>query len=127
FLKDWVSEKLAAVKDSNGTGFWVIAHGFHQPEATTPNPAENNKFYAYHVVPGTNGTNLVGTEVISSVGKAHQSSTTGTYQPSSGQMKISPDGQWIACAVHSGFVEVLSFNTATGQVTQPNPAKVFLP
>ncbi len=120
FLKDWVSEKLAAVKDSSGTGFWVVAHGFHQPDATNPNPPENKEFYAYHITSATTATNLFSANppppVISTAGTAHQ---TGSYQPSSGQMKISPDGKLIACAVNTGFVELLNFDSNTGAVTGP--------
>ena len=111
-LKTAVSEKLAAVKDATGSGFWVVAHGYDKP--TT---AANSEYYAYHIVPNT-GLNT--TPVVSGpVGSAHDSTIVTTKVPSSGQMKISPDGRLIACAVNMGFVEILNFNSSTGAVTGP--------
>lgn len=107
-LKTSVSEKLAAVKDSSGAGFWVVAHGFRQPDPTNLNPSENKEFYAYHVTSAG-----VSAPVLSTVGTAHQSST-GAFQASAGQMKISPDGKLIACAVNGVCVEILNFNSSTG-------------
>jgi hypothetical protein len=121
-LKTGVAEKLAAVKDATGTGFWVVAHGFRQTTVAQPNPPENKEFYAYHVTNTSNGTNLVGTEVMSAVGSAHQR-VSGDHTQSIGQMKISPNGKLITCAVLGGFVEILDFDTNTGLVT--GPAKTF--
>lgn len=132
FLKDWVSEKLAAVEDSAGNGVWAVAHGFHEPDPTNGNPSQNREFYAYHVTSSTTATNLPSTLVISSVGTAHQA-TPASYAASAGQMKISPDGHWIACAVNRGFVEVLNFDASAsgaqaGKVTQvTGTPKLFNP
>lgn len=118
FLKKWVSEKLAAVRDSSGTGFWVVAHGFKQPSDADPNPQENREFYAYHVTAAG-----VSPPVVSTIGSAHQNSGSplNPANPSTGQMKISSDGSLIACAVTTAFVEILHFNSAPngGQVTGP--------
>ena len=132
-LKDWVSEKLTAIKDSSGNGFWVVAHGFHEPDPTNLNPPENREFYAYHVTSATTATSLSlpVNVVTSSVGTAHQA--TGAYAASAGQMKISPDGRWIACAVNKLFVEVLNFDASpngaqAGKVTQvTGTPKLFYP
>lgn len=118
-LKKDVSEKLAAVRNSSGTGFWVVAHGFKQPGIGQPNPPENREFYAYPVT-----ATGVGAPIVSTAGTAHQN-TNGSEHPSSGQMKISPDGRLIACAVNTAFVEILDFNAGTGTgggtVTQGPP------
>ncbi len=111
-LKTGVSEKLASVKDSSVTGFWVGAHGFSQT-----NTSVNKDFYIYHVTSG--GVIAMPPQA---VGSAHQNSSN-TEHPSSGQMKISSDGKQIACAVNSAFVEILNFDTSTGAVT--GPAKTF--
>ncbi|MEK6406863.1 MAG: hypothetical protein AABN34_07865 [Acidobacteriota bacterium] len=107
-LKTAVSEKLTAVADSNGTDAWVGAHAFSQIT-----PAVNNQFYVYHVT--TSGVSLSGTY---GVGSAHQNGP-GTEHPSSGQMKFSPDGRLIACAVNTAFVEILNFDSTTGIVSGP--------
>lgn len=111
-LKVRVAEKLAAVRDAAGSGFWVVAHGYDKPTSQA-----NGEFYAYHIT----STGLNTTPVISSAGSPHDSAAVTTKVPSSGQMKISPDGQLIACAVNAGFVEILNFNSITGAVTQGPP------
>lgn len=110
-LQAGVSEKLTAVSDAAGTGFWVVAHGYNKPTS-----AGNSEYYAYHILP-ISGLNT--TAVVSPVGSPHDSTAVLTKIPSAGQMKISPDGTRIACAVNGGFVEILNFNTATGRVTGP--------
>lgn len=117
FLKSAVSEKLSATKDANGTGFWLVAHGFSQSTTSV-----NKEFYAYHVTGTTTATNLVGTQVTSTVGFAHQNGTN--ELPSAGQMKISPDGRLIASAVNTVGVEILNFDnsvTTTGGVVSGPP------
>lgn len=113
-LRAQVSEKLTAVADAAGTGFWVVAHGYNKPTSTV-----NSEYYAYHILPGS-GLNT--TPVVSGptgVGSPHDSTAVSTKVPSAGQMKISPDGTRIACAVAAGFVEVLNFSTTSGLVTGP--------
>lgn len=107
-LKTGISEKLAAVKDSAGTGFWLMAHGFSQT-----NTSVNKDFYVYHVTSG--GVIAMPPQA---VGSAHQNSANSQH-PSSGQMKFSPDGTLIACAVNTAFVEILNFNASTGAVAGP--------
>lgn len=111
-LKKQMAQKLAAVSDASGTGFWVIAHGF----AGTLNDAANKEFYAYHIT--ASGINT--TPVVSTAGFAHESATQAGF-PTIGQMKVSPDGKLIACAVNKapGFVELLDFSTSTGEITGP--------
>lgn len=119
-LKTDVSEKLAAVRHANGIDFWLMAHGFRQPNPSNPNPPVNREFYAFRVTAATTGTNLVGTEVLSTAGTAHQNSS-GTQTPSAGQMKFSPNGTLIACAINTVAVEILDFNSNNGSVAQGPP------
>ncbi|HKS26920.1 MAG TPA: hypothetical protein VJS44_03835 [Pyrinomonadaceae bacterium] len=109
-LKNMVSEKLTAVRDGAGTGFWVIVHGFVDSEQSS-NVVVRDQFYAYHV--DASGINTVPTT--STAGTMH----SGGLLPSQGQMKVSPDGKLIASAVRNSFVEILNFNNATGQVSGP--------
>src|SRR6185295_1367996 len=114
-LKTLVSEKLTAVSDSSGTGFWVIAHGFENK----PGSSANKEYYSYHIT--ASGINI--TPVISTVGSAHEGATATPLYASQGQMKVSPDGKLIASAVRSGFIDILNFSTLTGIVS--GPAKKF--
>ncbi len=88
-------EKVTAVKHANGTDYWVVSHQWN-----------NNSFNAYLVTSA--GLNPV--PVISPVGAVHTESV--------GYMKFSHDGQMLAVAANygGGFVEVLNFNNATGQL-----------
>lgn len=116
WLRTWVAEKLAAVADDTGTGFWVIAHQF-DPAAvpTLTDPVINDEFYAYHIQAiNPNGINT--SPVISPAGSPHTSPGS-PLQASGGQMKVSPDGRLIACAVRDRFAEVLGFNTNNGVVS----------
>jgi hypothetical protein len=103
-----VSEKLTAVADFAGTGFWAIAHGFDKTNAAN---VVNKQYYAYHI--DANGINTSPT--ISTAGSAHTS--TPPLAAGLGQMKVSPNRQRIACAVRSRFVEVLNFNNQLGTVS----------
>ena len=117
-LQSRVSEKLTAVADAAGTGFWVIAHGFDITNSGTV----NREFYAYHIGPD----GLQKTPRVSLVGSAHSginSSPSLPHHASQGQMKVSPDGKRIACAVRSRFVEILNFDTLSGTVS--GPAQTF--
>ncbi len=109
-LKNKVSEKLTAVRDAAGTGFWVIAHGF-DIGANAFSPSVNAQFYAFHV-----DSSGVSTSPTMSLAGTHYMTNFGGF-PSQGQMKVSPDGTLIASAVRSKFVEILDFNNATGQVS----------
>jgi hypothetical protein len=111
-LNEPMAEKLAAVSDASGTGFWVITHGF----TATMNNIVNKKFYAYHIT----ATGIDTNPVVSIAGSAHESLTQFGF-PKLGQMKVSPDGKLIACAVNQspGFVEILNFSTASGIVSDP--------
>jgi hypothetical protein len=116
-LHTLVSEKLTAVKDAAGTGFWFIAHGFKQPDPLDPNPSVNKEYYVYHV--DASGLN---TSASTYLGSAHQNSAINRV-PSMGQMKISPNRTLIASAANTAFVEILNFDSVTGAIT--GPPKIF--
>lgn len=105
------SEKLTAVKNVNGTGYWVITQFI-------------DKFYAFEIIPqGVNET-----PVISAVGP---SITTQGYRKNAiGCLKVSPNGKKMAIAHQQagivagdddghGSVWLFDFNTTTGRVTNP--------
>ncbi|MBM3404009.1 MAG: T9SS type B sorting domain-containing protein [Bacteroidetes bacterium] len=95
-----VSEKITAVKHSNGRDFWVVTHKWNSDE-----------FYVYPVTPSG-----VEQPVVSAIG---------TYQGgniqdnnSIGFMKLSPDGSKLALAISgSNLFEIFDFNNATGELS----------
>lgn len=102
-------EKLTAVKHSNGTDIWVLAHGWN-----------SNNFYAWLVT-----KNGVSTPVMSSVGSIHAGGRSRDAN-SIGQMKFSPDGKHVALTMFdSKFFEVFDFDNSTGTVY--NARMVYTP
>lgn len=103
-LNDNATEKLTAVKHANGKDIWVIGHG-----------TESNEFFAWLIT--KNG--VTATPQKSFAGTAH----AGIASKGIGYLKASPDGNTLAVAAEDasgGFVELLTFNTSTGNVTDPN-------
>lgn len=93
-------EKITTVQHANGIDFWVIAHKYG-----------NNQFVSYLL----SATGLTTTPVISAVGSVIMNDSQRTL----GYLKSSPDGEYVAIA-HSGTnsnVQLLKFNTASGQLT----------
>lgn len=97
-LLNGVAEKVTAAKSCNGIDYWVIYR------------LRNRGFVAYQVTK-TNGFS-VGSRVNSVVGLVMPLKEDGR-----GEMKVSPDGKWIACASEMVATEVFQFNNATGAVS----------
>ncbi|TNE80369.1 MAG: PKD domain-containing protein [Bacteroidetes bacterium] len=97
------AEKITAIRTTDGTGVWVITHGM------------NNTFYSFLV----NEYGVVRTPVTSSAG-------TSISTMDIGQMKGSPDGNYIAmaAAISGKFVEVFDFNASNGEVGANTVIKV---
>lgn len=100
------AEKITAIKNCNGTDFWMICHEWN-----------SDAFYTYPI------TLLgIGTPVISHVGSVYQGNTLGTI----GYLKSSPNGKRLASAIDwipNNNVELFDFNTATGVISNP----IYLP
>lgn len=94
------SEKLTAIRHSNGIDYWVVTHFI-------------NQFYAYPITSGG-----IGTPVISSVGPTIES-----FMNYRGALKISPDGSRMAVChtlfspALSGIALLYDFNTMTGEIS----------
>ena len=98
-IKNSVCEKQCAVYHCNGTDIWVMVHDWN-----------SNKFYAY-LVTGSG----INAPVISAAGTKHDGSSTNN---SIGQMKFSPDGKRIACAIgYKDTVNIFDFDSKTGIVS----------
>jgi gliding motility-associated-like protein len=95
-------EKLTAIKNAAGDGYWVLSHGFG-----------NNSFIAYSIT--ENGVNL--TPIISNAGSIIKSSSDGDTSGSIGYLKISPNGDKVISSNRNLNVELFDFDNATGIVS----------
>ncbi|MCU0430974.1 MAG: PKD domain-containing protein [Cytophagaceae bacterium] len=93
FLRNSITEKLAATYQGNGCDLWIMTHGY-----------QNNQFIAYPL-----SSTGIGTPVITSIGRTHQQSK--------GQIKFSPDGSKLSAAHYSTGMEVFDFNHFSGVVS----------
>jgi gliding motility-associated-like protein len=92
-----VCEKLTAVKNANGDGYWIVVHGYG-----------NNSFLAYSITSA--GINL--TPVRSNLGSVIDTNRLNA----TGYLKFSPDGtRLISCS--PGNVEIFDFDTITGKLS----------
>lgn len=97
-----LTEKITAVRHSNGTDLWLIAHEYN-----------SNNFLAFLVT--AFGINPV--PVVSSTGKIHADASTADAV---GEMKASPSGLKLAVVTsRNPNIELFDFNTQTGQVSNP--------
>lgn len=96
------SEKISAIKSSNGTFIWVISHEWN-----------TDNIIAFEV--GSSGVGI--TPVVSPIGFV----IGGPDVNAIGQMKVSPDGSKLAMAVEGSLemVWLFDFDTATAQATNP--------
>jgi hypothetical protein len=94
-------EKLTAVGNYVGNGFWVITHEWG-----------TNAFYAFEIT--ASGVNA--TPIISNEGAV----ISGDYEYSKGYIKVSPDGETLAIAHNTlRLVEIFDFNTVSGEISNP--------
>ncbi|TPG35420.1 T9SS type B sorting domain-containing protein [Flavobacterium pectinovorum] len=96
-------EKLTAIKNAAGDGYWVLSHGFG-----------NNRFIAYSIT--ENGVNL--TPIVSNAGSIIDS-VDGDRSGSIGYLKISPNGDKVISSNRNLNVELFDFDNATGIVSNP--------
>lgn len=91
------SEKLSGALHANGKDVWIVSHEYN-----------NNTFRAYLLT----STGFNSTAVTSTVGTINNDPI--------GYMKISPNGQKLALAVHQGpWAEFFDFDNSTGTVSNP--------
>ncbi|MDX5321813.1 MAG: hypothetical protein LPK45_11780, partial [Bacteroidota bacterium] len=95
-LLSGVSERMAATFNASGDGVWVVVRD-----------ADEATFYSYEIT--KNG--ISSSPVSTSIG-----SSTNVGFGQSGQMKFSPNGEYLAwVARYDRFLEVLRFNKANGE------------
>lgn len=94
------SEKLTGIAHLNGRDIWIIAHGWN-----------SNAFYAYLLTP----EGVAKKPVVSMVGSTHGM----PLENAIGAMKVSFDGNWLACAImENRMVELFRFDAASGKVAR---------
>ncbi len=100
-LTDSTTEKVAAIKDDLGTGYWIVMHKWG-----------NNMFFAYHLTSGG-----LSAPVASIIGTVHN---TSVIQNTYGQMKFNMCGDKLALAIgYQHIVEVFDFDQTTGNISNP--------
>lgn len=105
-LLDTVSEKVCAVRHSNGTDIWLVTHKYF-----------SDAFYTYQMT--ATGINA---PIISHIGSTHIGNMNyyNGCGAAIGQIKASPNGNKIGLAfanVTPAVAEVFDFNSTTGAVT----------
>ncbi len=111
-----VSEKLTAVLEYGGKGWWVIAHQWN-----------TNTFYSYLL-----NENGVSAPVLSKIGAVHKNAGTPINSGSIGYLKASPDGTKLAsviCYTPNNNIELFDFNNQTGSISNlvnlPSPGNAY--
>lgn len=100
-IVDSVTEKVSAVRDAAGTGYWVVCHRWG-----------SNAFNAYHLT-----ASGLSAATVSHAGITY---TTTAIQNTYGQMKFSACGSKLALAAgYLDTAEVFNFNISTGVVSNP--------
>jgi PKD repeat protein len=95
------TERLTAVRQSNGTDYWIITHGWN-----------SNNFYAYQF--SSAGVNNIA--VISSSGTPHSGATNNAI----GYLKASHNGMHLAvCTLADNYFELFDFDKNTGTISDP--------
>ncbi len=95
------TEKIFAVKASNGIDYWIITHEWN-----------SDAFYTYRVTP--DGINT--TPVVTHAGPI----CTGSLRNAIGQLKVSSNKKKLAMAIESDNIFVLyDFNDSTGIISNP--------
>lgn len=95
-----VTEKITAVRHSNGIDIWLIGHQYN-----------SNKFLSFLVTSA--GINT--TPVISQIGKVNGDATS---VDAIGELKASPDGsKLVAVTLRHPNIELFNFNNSNGQIS----------
>jgi gliding motility-associated-like protein len=105
-----VCEKLSAVKNANGDGYWVVVH----------DASGTNNFLAYSITAA--GINT--TPIISSVGTIIPKPTLYNEYQTFGYLKFSPAGTKLISCNTTYNVELFDFDSATGIISNAKTVTV---
>ncbi|MBT4727159.1 MAG: PKD domain-containing protein, partial [Bacteroidetes bacterium] len=99
-----MTERLAATFHSDKKSVWIMVHEW------------NSKIFRAYLL---KNSGLDTTPVLSSIGSLHSVSSNGNLGNSVGQLKFSPSGKKMACAIKDdGILEIFDFNNKTGIVSK---------
>ncbi len=105
-LSTSTTEKVAATMHINGTDVWVVMHEWN-----------SDMFRAYLV----SEDGIRAEPVLSRVGSLHSGPTLNYAANAAGQMKFSPNGEWLGLVLyHSAIVEAFHFNPSNGKIRLSN-------
>ncbi len=93
-------EKIAAVRDAGGTGWWVLMHG-----------GEDNSFIRFKV-----DGNQVSPLSIQAIGSAYTNQPLNPYYPI-GEICFSPLGDKLLAVTMTGIIDVFEFDRCSGQLS----------
>ena len=110
------TEKLTAVQAVDCRQIWVISH-----------PYGTDEYYTYLV--DQNGLNP--NPVISKVGLPHSSLNAPLISTSQGQLTVSSNGKFLACAIQAGdnggWLELYDFDNTSGKIYNPRLLSDMIP
>jgi hypothetical protein len=101
-LRNNVTEKLCATRNSNGIDYWLLAHEHG-----------SDRFLTYSIT--SSGIELVDS---TSIGVQHPNAVSGAI----GQMKFSPDGERLVSTVSNTptpGIEIFDFDNSSGEISSP--------
>ena len=90
------AEKLAIVKHTNNTDYWIVTHGWG-----------DNTFYSYLL----SSSGLSAVPIITNIGVTV---STSNIDNAIGYMRIAPNGSKLALCHYFGTIQLFDFNTSTG-------------
>lgn len=100
---DNVSEKVTAIRHTNGTDLWVVGHEY-----------PGNSFFAFLIT----SAGVQYPPVVSSAGKTYSLDNLG--MDCLGEMKAAPNGDKLAVATSGqSDIEIFDFDASTGEITDP--------
>jgi gliding motility-associated-like protein len=105
---NFLTEKMTATRQCNGTDFWVVVHRYN-----------SNEFIIYPV-----DSNGVGAPQFQQIGTPHTPAIGGSpLRAQRGYMVFSPDGRRLALTLNgtspNNLIEIFNFDKATGTLSNP--------
>src|SRR5436190_13981511 len=116
-LDEATTEKACVIKHQSGEALWLVTHEF-----------PTNRFKTFlideeglHEEPVVSETGLIHSTAL----KTFEDGSVSAGANAIGYLKASPDGSLLACAIDGtmGSLELFSFNTSTGEIS--NPIELF--
>jgi hypothetical protein len=101
-IRDFIDEKIAAVKHANGVDWWILAH---------KNDYMNDTFYTYLL--NEDGIKLHYKQKIGSIYSLEKNN----YYWTAGEMCFAPNGSKLLAVTIGGVIDVFDFDRCTGELS----------